>query len=280
MKFHSHPEVQDFQLDTAYRGALFAWPVLLNANRISTRNWSLQELGIDELGSCLSKNQFMSNEAQRLTFLSSAVDASFVSNARSQEVSVLRMLVSLQNQLPSVQIATDLFRINEFDVAGGGLVFIVGVIFRKASDPRPLSLPDPDQFLVSQERLEMEVALSKGEEHYRHQILPAFPLSRAVAEGLRMGVQCWSGMYEEPMRCDFDLDHEGNFTFALSVDAEDEAGDEAKPMDFAAEDAADAKAIYLRFGHDVVSQQDMNSIQEAFVRCASNSHLNQSAYKH
>jgi hypothetical protein len=260
MQFTTHPEIHEFRLDTGYRGALFAWPVLMNPSRVAIRNWSLDQLGFDRLGESLTDNRFMTHQGQGMTFLASAVDASFVSSARADESSVLRMLVSLQKSLPSVELARELFRINHFDVAGGGLVFIIGAIYRKASDPRPLFIPDAEEFLVSKERLSMETALGNGEPHSRHQILPAFPLSKAIAEGLRMGVQCWGGMHDEPLRCEFDLEPTGGVTFALSTE--------------------DRKAVYLRLGHDVISAQDMTVIQDAFLRCSANSAIHQSAYKH
>lgn len=260
MQFTTHPEIHNFQLDEAYRGAMFAWPVLINGTRISNRGWSLEQLGIHELGGYLSSNRFLCHEGQGLTFLASAVDASFVSNARSNEVDVMRMLVSLQNRLPMTNLSSEIFKISPFDVAGGGLVFIIGTVYRKARDPRSLFLPDTDEFLVSKERLAMEVALSNGDPHYRHQILPAFPISKAIAEGLRTGVQCWSGMFAEPMSCEFDLDGTGDVTFALSIE--------------------ETKAVSLRFGQDVMSTEDMARIQAAFVKCSISSSLAQSNYKH
>lgn len=260
MQFIQHPETQEFRLDTAYRGAMFAWPVLLNPTRVATRDWSLNQLGIDELGQCLTDNRFMSHDGQEVTFLASAVDASFVSSARANEVDVMRMLVSLQHSLPSVYLPHDIFRINHFDVGGGGLVFIVGVIYRKPRDNRALFLPDADEFLVSKERLSMEIALSNGDQHYRHQILPAFPLSQAVAEGLRMGVRCWSSMYEEPLKCEFDLERNGDMTFALSVE--------------------EGNAVYLRIGQGAISTGDMTRIQDAFIHSSMTSSSQLSAYKH
>jgi hypothetical protein len=260
MHYIQHTETIDFNLDKAYRGALFAWPVLLNPTMLTSRSWSLRQLGFDGLGETLMENHFMSHHGQAMTFLASAVDASFVSSARADELAVLRMLVSLQNSLPSVDLAHELFRINEFDVRGGGLLFIVGAIYRKATDPRPLFMPDPEEFLVSKERLEMEVALVDGGPHYRHQILPALPLSQAIAEGLRMGVQCWSSTFDAQLRCEFDLEVNGDTTFALN--------------------AEEGQAVHLRFGKDVVSTQDMALIQEALVRCSTSSVLNQSLYMH
>lgn len=260
MKFIVHPETHPFSIDAAYRGAMFAWPVLLNPTRVATPGWSLRQLGVNELGQCLSDSRAMSHAGQQVTFLASAVDASFVSNARANEVDVIRMLVSLQQSLPSVCLPHDIFRINPFDVGGGGLVFIIGAIYRKANDDRELFLPEPDEFLVSKERLSMEIALSNGDPHYRHQMLPAFPLSQAVAEGLRMGVQCWSSMYEEPLRCEFDLESNGDTTFALSVD--------------------EGRAVYLRIGQDALSTTDMSRIQDAFVHSSMSSSMHQSAYTH
>jgi hypothetical protein len=260
MQFNTHPEIHEFKLDTLYRGAMFAWPVLINGSLVSTRGWSLDQLGILEMGSYLNTNRFLCHEAQGVTFLASAVDASFVSSARSNEVDVMRMLVSLQNSFPLTNLSSEIFRISPFDVAGGGLVFIVGSVYRKAKDLRQLFLPDPDEFLVSKERLAMEVALSNGDLHYRHQILPAFPISKAVAEGLRSGVQCWSGMFAEPMRCEFDLESTGDVTFALRIE--------------------ETRAVYLRFGQDVMCTEDMSRIQEVFVRCSASSAIGQSHFKH
>lgn len=260
MQFVEHPQSHLFQLNANYRGAMFAWPVLLNPSLVSQRGWSLDKLGVQELGDVLTDDQFLCHEGQGLTFLANVVDASFVSSARAKEVDVMRMLVSLQNSLSLASFADDFFNFTPFDHKGGGLVFILGTIYRKARDKRALFLPDPDEFLLSKERLAMEVALSNGVPHYRHQMLPAFPLSEAVAQGLRSGVQCWSGWFEEPARCEFDLENNGDVTLALSIE--------------------DTKVVYVRFGQDAVSTEEMSGIQDAFVRSAAHSNISPGLYKH
>lgn len=239
---------------------MFAWPVLLSPTLVSQRGWSLDKLGVQELGDVLTEDRFLCHEGQSLTFLANAVDASFVSSARAKEVDVMRMLVSLQNSLPLAGLTDDIFNFNPFDHHGGGLVFILGTIYRKARDKRALSLPDPNEFLLSKERLAMEVALSNGVPHYRHQILPAFPLSQAVAQGLRSGVQCWSGWFDEPTRCEFDLEGNGDVTMALSIE--------------------NTKVVYVRFGQDAVSTEAMSGIQDAFTRSAAHSNISPGLYKH
>jgi hypothetical protein len=142
------------------------------------------------------------------------------------------------------------------------LVFLLGAVYRRAADPAPIFLTDAADFLTSRHRLDMEVALSGGEGHlhYRHQLLPPFALSQAIAEGLGVGVRCWSALINEPVSCDFGLLASGDITFELKR--------EESPL------------VSVRMAQDALTEQDRNHLYGSFVRGASLAGENRSFYQH
>lgn len=247
MQFTQHPDIINFSLDRKYKGALFAMPLLLSPDLFTRKGWSLDKLDYEALGAIFHESGVMSNKGQDVTFLARAVDASFVSNARREEFNILRTLVSLHRSLPTIELAEEIFRLNCFDYAGGGLVFVLGAVYRRASDASPLYLPESSDFLTSHHRLSMETSLSGAENlHYRHQLLPPVPLSNAIAAGLSVGVRNWGALLEQPASCDFGLLPSGDVTFEVKNE--------------------DSNLIYLRMAQDALTEQDRNHIFHTFVR--------------
>lgn len=236
-------------------------PLLLSPDLFTRKGWSVNKLNYDAPGKIFHESGIMSHKGQDVTFLARAVDASFVSNVRREEFNVIKTLVSLHRSLPSIEVAEDLFRLNGFDFSGGGLVFLLGAVYRRASDPSPLYLPDSADFLTSYYRQSMETSLS-GEEniHYRHQLMQPVPLSIAIAEGLRMGVRNWGALIEQPASCDFGLLPSGDITFEVHGE--------------------DSNLIYLRMAQDALTEDDRNHIFHSFVRGTAIAESGQSSYRH
>jgi hypothetical protein len=261
MQFVQHPDTINFTLDRQYKGALFAMPLLLSPDLFTRVGWSIEKLDYHALANVFHESGVLSNQGQDTTFLARAVDASFVSSARREEQNVLQTLVSLHRSLPSIELAEELFRLNCFDFGGGGLVFLLGAVYRRASDPAPLYLPESAEFLTSRERLSMETSLSGAENlHYRHQLLPPVPLSHAIADGLRVGVRTWSALIEQPVSCDFGLLPSGDVTFEVKNE--------------------DSNLIYLRMAQDALSEQDRHQIFHSFVTGTSIAGAAQGHYTH
>lgn len=250
MRFIQHPEITPFNLGSAFKGGLFAIPVLLHPQLLKPGIEPLAALDYEAVGRVLHKSGILSHKSQDVTFLARAVDARFVSSARGDiEQPVLKTLVSMHRSLPTGDGA-ELFRIGGFDPAGGGLVFLIGAVYRQVVDPLPVFLPEENDFLLSRTRFELEVAIGGGGSSlYRHQVLPPFTLSRAIGQGVSAAVRCWAGMQEEPMTCNYDLDAAGDVTLQLS---------HSKDL-----------AVSLRFGHDAMTADDLELIHGQVIRSAS-----------
>jgi hypothetical protein len=250
MHFLNHPETTHFDLGSTFKGGLFAMPVLLHPQLLTPGVDPLADLNYEAVGQVLHSTGVLSHKRQDVTFLARAVDARFISSARGDmQKSVLKTLVAMHRSLPAYQDGMELFRLGGFDPSGGGLVFLIGAVYRQVIDPLPVCLPDPGEFLISRARFEIEVALGGGGcSFYRHQVLAPFTLSKAIGEGVTSAVRCWSGMYEEPLSCNFDLTPVGDVTMQLS-DGED-------------------LAVSLRFGHDAMTADDLALIQSQVIRSA------------
>lgn len=225
-------------------------PVLLHPQLLVPGVEPLAALNYEAVGQVLHSTRVLSHERQDVTFLARAVDASFISSVRGDmQNAVLKTLVAMHRSLPVQQGGHEVFRLSGFDPTGGGLVFLIGAVYRQVIDPLPVCLPEPGEFLLSRARLEIEVALGGGESSfYRHQVLAPFTLSRAIGEGVTSVVRCWSGMNEEPLSCNFDLSPRGEVTMQLS--------------------SGEDLAVSLRFGHDCMTATDLQLIQSQVIRSA------------
>lgn len=262
MHFHNHPEISTIKLESTFKGGLFAFPVLLHPQLLKPGTDPLANLDYEAVGRVLHATGVLSHKEQDVTFLARAVDARFISAARGEmRHSVLKALVSMHRSLPAAVEARELFRIGGFDPAGGGLVFLIGAVYRRLVDPQPVVLPDENDFLLSRARFELEVALGGSDSRlYRHQVLPPFTLAKAIANGVSATVRCVSGMYEEPMSCNFDLDVTGDVTLQLS--------------------GREDLAVHLSFGHDAMTAADLELIHGQVINCGALTNGNFSAYLH
>ncbi|UUZ69752.1 hypothetical protein LP416_10615 [Polaromonas sp. P2-4] len=91
-------------------------------------------------------------------------------------------------------------------------------------------------------------------------MLPPFILTRANAKGVSAAVRCVSGMHEEPMSCNFDLDATGDVTLQLSC--------------------SDDLAVRLSFGHDAMTAADLELIHGQVINSGSLTNGSFSAYLH
>lgn len=262
MHFLNHPDVSTINLESTFKGGLFAIPVLLHPQLLKAGTDPLASLDYEAVGRVLQSTGILSHREQDVTFLARAVDARFISSARGEmRHSVLRALVGMHRSLPASVDGQELFRIGGFDPAGGGLVFLIGAAYRQIIDPLPVYLPDENDFLLSRARFELEVALGGSDNSlYRHQVLPPFTLSKAIAKGVGAAVRCVSAMYEEPLSCNFDLDVTGDVTMQIS--------------------RGEDLAVYLRFGHDAMTADDLELIHGQVIKSASLPNASFSAYLH
>lgn len=260
MHYLIHPEIEHIELLDNYRGGIFAMPVLLHPQGV--RNSAVgghESMGVDPLrrldyeavGTVLHKSGLLSKDGQNATFLAHAVDASFVSSSRGEaQGGLMKALVTLHQSLPSTDDLLKLFRISGFDPNGGGLVFIFGLVYRHAADLRPIYLPDPNEFLFSRERLDIEIALSGNQPGmYRHQVLAPYPLSTAIAQGVATAVSCHTGMTDQLLSCSIGFTQHGDMKMELL----DDEG---------------AAAVSLNFARDALSTSDINLIHERALRSA------------
>ena len=262
MNFHNHPETSTIKLESTFKGGLFALPVLLHPQLLKPGTDPLANLDYEAVGRVLHATGVLSHKDQDVTFLARAVDARFISAARGEmRHSVLKALVSMHRSLPAAVEAQELFRIGGFDPAGGGLVFLIGAVYRRLVDHLPVFVPDENDFLLSRARFELEVALGGSDSSlYRHQVLPPSTLTKAIAEGVRATVRCVAGMYEEPMRCNFDLDATGDVSLQLS--------------------RGEDLAVHVSFGHDAMTAEDLELIHRQVVNSGSLTNCSFSAYLH
>lgn len=250
MKFTEHPETLEVELGQSYRGGLFAMPVLLHPQLLASSGDPLATVDTEAIGKALQLTGVISNEGQDATFLSRVVDASFVCSSRGEmQKPMMKALIAMHRSLPSWKKHAEIFKLSGYDHASGGLVFLLGVVYRRSTDPRPVFLPDPQSFLFSQERFALERALGGAvPSMYRHQILAPFTLSKAIGEGLSAAVECWSGMHEEQLHCEFDLTSDGDVTMALRD--------------------SQATAVSLKFENDAISPEDLAMIQNRVASTA------------
>lgn len=262
MRFINHPETSNFSLGSTFKGGLFAIPILLHPQLIKPGLDPLCGLDCEAVGRVLQETKVLSHKQQDVTFLSRPVDARFVCGARGvASKSVMKTLVSLHRSMPEYANPEDLFHISGFDPSGGGLVFLIGAVYRQIIDPHTVTLPCHDDFLSSRARFAMEIALSgAGAGMFRHQVLAPMTLSKAIAEGVSAAVRCWNGLFDGPMSCEFDLNVKGDVTMKLNH------GDEA--------------AVALRFGHDAITERDLQLIQQEVTRSASSRGNNSANYLH
>lgn len=260
MHYLTHPEIEHIDLLNNYRGGIFAMPVLLNPQSVKTYGENghdvvggdpLRRLDYEAVGAVLHKSGLLSKDGQNATFLAHAVDASFVSSSRGEaQAGLMKALVTLHQSLPSTDDLLKLFRISGFDPNGGGLVFIFGLVYRHAADLRPIYLPEPNEFLFSRERLEIELALGGNQSGmYRPQVLAPYPLSTAIAQGVASAVSCYTGMTDQLLSCSIGFTQHGDMKMELL----DDEG---------------AAAVSVNFACDALSPADISLIQERAMRSA------------
>lgn len=260
MHYLTHPEIEHIDLLNNYRGGIFAMPVLLNPQSLRAYGGSghdvvggdpLRRLDYEAVGTVLHKSGLLSKDGQNATFLAHAVDASFVSSSRGEaQAGLMKALVTLHQSLPSTDDLLKLFRISGFDPNGGGLVFIFGLVYRHAADLRPIYLPEPNEFLLSRERLEIELALCGNQSGmYRPQVLAPYPLSTAIAQGVASAVSCYTGMTDQLLSCSIGFTQHGDMKMELL----DDDG---------------AAAVSVNFARDALSPADISLIQERAMRSA------------
>lgn len=262
MRYFKHPETSLFSLKPTYRGGLFAIPVLLHPQLLNPGGAPLAGLDHQALRSVLSETKVLSPEDQGLTLLPHVVDAHLVCRARGDKrQSLLKTLVSLHQSMPEFSNPEDLSGIRGFNPAGGGLVFLIGAVYRRIIDPLPVTLPYPDDFLASRARFDMEHALGGGKPGLlRHQIFAPVLPSTAIAYGLSEAMQRWSGLFDGPAGCEFDLDAQGDVTMQLKL--------------------GDDSSVALRFGHDNTTEKDLQLIQGKMIPNASRLECGPGYYRH
>lgn len=211
----------------------------------------LRRLDYEAVGTVLHKSGLLSKDGQNATFLAHAVDASFVSSSRGEaQPGLMKALVTLHQSLPSSDDILKHFRISGFDPHGGGLVFIFGLVYRHASDLRPIYLPEPNEFLFSRERLDIEVALCGSQPGmFRHQVLAPYPLSTAIAQGVASAVSCHTGMTDQLLSCNIGFTQHGDMKMEL-LDDEGTA------------------AVSVNFSRDALSSADISHIHQQALRSA------------
>lgn len=262
MRYFKHPETSLFSLKPTYRGRLFAIPILLHPQLLNAGVNPLAGLDYQALGQVMSETKVLSPEDQGLTLLSRVVDAHFVCRARGDKrKSLLKTLVSLHQSMPEFSNPEDLGGIRGFNPAGGGLVFLIGAVYRRIIDPLPVTLPYPDDFLASRARFDMELALGGGKPGlFRHQIYAPVLPSTAITYGLSEAMQRWNGLFDGPGSCEFDLNAQGDVTMQLKL------GDDSR--------------VALRFGHDATTETDLQVIQGKMIPNASRLGCGPGYYRH